>query len=82
VGEQKELSGLAICKKAYGGYSHNWDSVVQFDLCVSCREKLGLVKRVLKEDSVAVEEVDVKDRLYNIFAELVEDILGEQQIAQ
>jgi hypothetical protein len=51
------------------GYSHN--ECLDLDLCVNCMEKLGMVKRVIKNDEIDVEKISLKDKLYDIMVELV-----------
>ncbi len=44
---------------------------LNFDLCMECQEKVGLIKKVVKENKIVPESTDTKDKLYDIIVEIL-----------
>lgn len=70
VKDKFELFELSIHLNNKGGFQKAWQSL---EICTLCAEKKGIVKRVLKGDETVEEVQDVKDRLYDIVVEIIED---------
>lgn len=67
-------SGKDLRVVSYGiyNYTHGFDPQCpkfKIDMCAACREKIGLVERVIKNDQIV--ERDVKTTAENFFAVLV-----------
>ena len=76
VADRNELIGV---KLGYGGYQYSRIEKT-FDLCPKCAEKLGFIKRVIKDEKIVNEFQDLKDRLYEVIAEVVRNNYQEMQI--
>ena len=51
-----------------------WQPVISnksFDLCLACREKAGLTKRVITETKTVEEPATTKDKLYGVVCDLI-----------
>ena len=44
-----------------------------FDICSSCAEKKNLIRKVIKNDKIEEEVLDIKDKLYNVMVELIQE---------
>ena len=75
VDSAKELHEL---KLEFGSYCRTEFSK-RMDLCSSCCEKLGLVKRVVKDDKVVDEIQTVQDKLYDICVEIIKEVIYEYE---
>ncbi|HUX54242.1 MAG TPA: hypothetical protein VMV56_07505 [Williamwhitmania sp.] len=56
------------------GFQTSGSIYVSYDLCSLCCGKLGFVKRIIKDDQIVEETQDVKDRIYNIVCQLIEEM--------
>ena len=74
--ENREEILSVECKANYGISEYQYKNHI-FDLCERCRERLGLIKRVIKNDQIKVEPQDLKDKLYDVLSELVYEIHPE-----
>ena len=61
---------VGIGSSSYAGHAQ-----VQTDLelCPACLEKLGLIKRIVKDSEIVNEVQDVKDKLYDVMCQLIEE---------
>ena len=66
-----ELSSIVI---EFKNFDYRSGSRNSYDLCPTCCEKLGLIKRVIKENKIIQEAQDIKEKLYDIFYQMIEDI--------
>jgi hypothetical protein len=72
VNEAKELHRVIVAQQTYSCYGSTYDVVkISYDLCKSCREKIGLVEERPKEYE---EAASLESRLFDIMAELVADV--------
>ena len=68
VGKADGLSDIEI----KSGHHYSGRSIwIRYSLCVDCEEKIGIIKKVVKADKIVPEPQDIKDRLFDIVAELV-----------
>lgn len=73
IDREKEGELKSIWVHSFFGFNKH------YDLCTNCMEKLGLIKKVVKNNAIVAEgQKNAKDRLYDIFAELVQEIGGQQ----
>ena len=67
-----KLLGLAIGARR-GAYCA-FDESLAIDLCPSCCEKVGIIRRIIKNDQVVNEPIKLKDRLYDVFADIIKEL--------
>ena len=69
---QSDLNAFRIGYDKSNYYGGRYMEIeVQYELCWNCAEKIGAVKRFVKEDKSVVQPVpDLKDRLFDIMGEL------------
>jgi len=72
VDNQKNLLSIEVRLKSYR-YDSSYRQKLEVELCPSCAEKLGLIKRVVKGDAVVNEPQDTKDKLYNVIVQLIQE---------
>ena len=72
VGSNTDLKQLAICERSASSYS--WCEKLELSLCSSCCEKLGLIKRVIKDGKIVEETQDIKDKWFDVMVELIEEL--------
>lgn len=76
VADRNDLTGVKLSSGGIYG-----DRVSrQLDLCPKCAEKLGFIKRVIKDEKIVNEFQDLKDRLYEVIAEVVRNNYQEMQV--
>ena len=74
--ETRESLVLFTIKYSYGR-DYQYEEKV-FELCDKCREKIGIVKRVVKGDEIVVErEKDTREKLYEIVCDIVNELIPE-----
>ena len=73
VEKKTDLSSVAIGTERTYVDSNYFIPTKQFDLCDLCCAKLGIIKQVLTEGKLVNEPQDIKDRLYDIFVDLVNE---------
>jgi hypothetical protein len=44
------------------------------EICNFCAEKVGFTKKIIKDDKIVEEVQDVKDRLFDVVAEIIQEI--------
>jgi len=72
VPKQKDLINIEIIAKPekYASYGKKYFSI---DVCTTCAEKVGVIKRVIKKDEIVNEVQDVKEKLYNVVVQLIQE---------
>ncbi len=75
VPKSEDLDNITIESPYYGMSAFRNQTRKQFNLCVSCRDKLGMIKKIVKDDKIVLEPTNVKDRLYDIVCELVQEVV-------
>ena len=70
--DQMELIFIGRGRSFYDRYANN--NLAEYMLCEKCLEKIGAIKRVVKGDEIVNEPQDIKDRLYDIVVELLNEI--------
>ena len=72
-GDESETENHSIEIKAHydiGSYHYRKD---RFELCEACSLKIGITKQIVKDEKIITNEADdLKDRLYDIFEELIQ----------
>ena len=75
INEEKEITRIAICTEEQREYHDGWEPQKVFELCVKCADKIGLIKRVIKEDNQVKNEVQsLGHECYDIIVKIIEDI--------
>jgi hypothetical protein len=70
VEKDSDLLCIEVKLKSYK-YDSSYIQKVEVELCTSCAEKLGFVKRVVENDKIVNEPQDIKDKLYDVMVDLV-----------
>ena len=70
VEEKEDLQWIAI---GFNDRGYDFYPNIKLELCNSCAEKIGLIKRVIKQDKIINEKQDLKDRLYDIAVDLIQE---------
>jgi len=65
-----------MIKSLYGHATYQYEEKC-FELCEKCREKIGMVRRVVEDDKLVSEKMDTKDKLYEIVCEIVNELIPE-----
>ena len=71
VDDEKGLMPVAI---KYGEFGK---MCITTDLCFTCAEEIGFIQRVVKDDATVNEPQNIKDRLYDVFCDLVAESLQQ-----
>ena len=79
---KKQVEKSEDLKHAYAGWGHmsygsQAEQIINMALCVKCCAKIGLVKQVIKDDKIVDEPQELKDRLFDIVADLVQEIVQD-----
>ncbi len=61
----------------FNTYTYNRHGTLKLEICVSCSVKAGMIKQVVKEESLVNEPQSLGDRLYDVVTDLVHEIHGE-----
>ena len=70
--DKKDMDSVMI--EFRGGYPGHSGLRSSMDICPLCSEKLGIIKRVVKGDQIVNETQEVKDRLFDIVVEIVQEV--------
>ena len=80
VDEPADLMDITIEAKLHRLNTSSIRNYLRLEICQACADKVGLIKKVVKNDEIVPEKnPDVKDRLYEIIAGLVAEIVEEVQ---
>ncbi len=70
--------GFFVCKDRARDYSY---PEFRLELCVLCREKLGLVERVIRDNKIKTREIPTtQEKVYSLFLEILSTV--ESQIRE
>jgi len=75
--KKTEKGDLQIIYVGMGVHSYHSRNVVQFDLCAKCSAKVGIIKQVIKNDEIVNEPQELKEKLFDVMADLVHEIHRE-----
>ena len=73
VPTQKDLRCIEVKLKSYK-YDSSFKQKLEIELCSECAENIGLVKRVVKDNTIVDELQDTKDELYKVVVRLIQEI--------
>ena len=81
VGNQYDLMDVSIEAKLYlQQKTRDIREYLRLEICQACADKVGLIKKVVKNDEIVPEKnPDIKDKLFEVIAELVAELVEETQ---
>ena len=60
--------------KCLGGRTMHYGN---YDICIPCAVRVGFIRQTIQNNEIKTEPKDVKDRLFDIVAEIVSEIIQE-----
>lgn len=72
--DREKLKALSVCEKSYS-YGYNFKPLLEFELCPACREKLGLIQKVIKDEQIVEQPApNVKDMLFDAMSKMIAEL--------
>lgn len=56
---------------------YSYSDRIEMELCVPCQVKVGMIRQVIEKNKLVNEPQDLKERLFDVMADLVHEIHGE-----